>query len=97
MAFSGAEKNPTGYFATLSLPFTASYEEYKDLLQYAKDQEDRTTIPVITAAYDQSTGELTGAVTFRMYYLRNTDKEYVDFPETGIESGLPNIFYAGEE
>lgn len=93
MDFTGAEENPTGYYAALSLPYKADYEQFKNLIQYVSEQKDRTTIPLVSVSFDESTGFLNGAVTFRMYYLRNTGKDYEDFPETGIESGLTNIFY----
>lgn len=98
MAFTGAEDgaNPEGYFAALSLPYEADYNQFKTLLQYVSEQKDRTTAPNISVAYDQSTGLLNGAVTFRMFYLTNTGREYEDFPDTGIESGLTNIFHTGE-
>lgn len=96
MAFSGAEVNPIGYYSTISLPFEADYDEFKNLLKYTGDQKDRTTAPNVSAAYDQTSGLLKGAITFRMYYLTNTGKEYEDFPDTGIESGLSNIFHTGE-
>ncbi len=95
MNFSGArdgELDPVGCYAALSLPFSADYEQFKSLLNYTAEQKDRTTIPNVSVAYDQATGILRGSLTFRMYYLTNTGKVYEDFPATGIESGVSNIF-----
>lgn len=97
MNFSGAEKNPVGGFASISLPYSASYSELKTLFDYVKELEDRTTMPVLTVSFDQTTGELNGAVTYRMFYLKNTGKPYEEIPATGIESGLGDIFQTGEE
>ena len=94
--FSG-ENAPSGKYANLAMNYTASYDQYKDLLQYVKDFADRTTTPMISAAYDQSTGQLIGVMHYRMFYLTNTDKEYEDVPPTDMEIGLPNIFHTTEE
>ena len=98
MNFTGAPEaeNPVGCYATLSLPYVADYDQLKNLLSYTAEQKDRTTIPTVTAAFDTVTGLLKGSVTFRMYYLMNTGKAYEDFPATGIESGVDNIFLSGE-
>ena len=94
--FTGDTVNPVGYYSTVSLPYSASYEVLKNVIDYTKNFEDRTTIPTITAAYDQATGNLSGAISFKMFFLTNTDKEYQEIPETGIPSGLPNIFRTEE-
>lgn len=98
MTFTGSKdgSDPVGYFATLSLPFEADYDQFKTLLQYTAEQKDRTTAPNISVSFDEATGLLNGTVSFRMYYLKNTGKEYEDFPDTGIESGVSNIFHTGE-
>ncbi len=94
------DKTITGKYAALSLPYKATYAQLKSLLEYTADmKEDRTTIPNITIAFDSETGGLNGTITYRMYYLTNTDRAYEEFPETGIPAGLPDIFHtiASEE
>lgn len=86
--------NSLGCYDAISLPYTATYDQFKALLDYTAEQDDRTTIPVISAIYDSQTGNLKGALTFKMYYLTNTDKSYEEFPETGIPSGMTNIFHS---
>jgi len=88
---------PNGCYTDLSVAFGASYVQFKDLLQYVLDLKDRTTIPTIRVAYDDATGYLTGDMSYRMYYLTNTGKEYEEMPETGIEIGLPFIFHTRDE
>ena len=90
-AFSG-ENAPSGMYALLGVPYVATYAEFKDMLKYVTDFEDRTTTPSVTADFDQVTGLLTGTVNIKMFYLRGTDKEYEPVPPTGIESGVPDIF-----
>lgn len=91
-AFSNAENNPVGYYSSISLPFEATYDVFKTMVDYTKACKDRTTMPVVSANFDQATGNLSGAVTFRMFYLTNTDKAYEELPDTGIPSGVSNIF-----
>ena len=88
---------PDGCYADLSMAFGASYLQFKDLLQYVLELKDRTTIPSIRVAYDDTTGYLTGDVNYRMYYLTNTGKEYEEVPDTGVEIGLPYIFHTRDE
>ena len=93
MSFSGEDSNPVGMYASISVPYKGTYEQVKSLLEYiASQKEDRMTIPNITMSYDSETGNLAGSITYRMYYLKNTDRQYEEFPETGIPAGLPDIF-----
>lgn len=97
---SDGDKNLSGMFAALTLPYKGTYDQVKNLLDYVAEQkEDRTTIPNMTIAYDSETGGLRGSVTYRMYYLRNTDRKYEEFPDTEIPAGLSDIFHtvASEE
>lgn len=94
------DKNLSGMFAALSVPYKGTYNQVKSLLEYVADQkDDRTTIPNITISYDTETGGLQGSITYRMYYLRNTDRKYEEIPDTEIPAGLPDIFHtvASEE
>ena len=99
MVFTGAkegESNPIGYYASISLPYTATYEQVKTLLEYTADLDDRTTIPTINLSFDASTGNLNGSINYRMYYLRNTDREYEELPALDIPSGTLDIFHSEE-
>jgi hypothetical protein len=91
-AFSGDNKS-VGKYALLNLSYTCDYDQFKNLLAYVKEFPDRTTIPFINATYDQKSGKLKGAINYKMYYLTNTDKKYVDYDETGIPEGKAGIFY----
>lgn len=95
MNFTG-DNAPSGRYVALSFPFSATYSDFKTLLQYIASAKDRSTSPVVSAAFDESTGQLSGNVTYKLYYLTNTDKPYEDFPPTEIESGVENIFGTGD-
>lgn len=98
MNFTGQEGEaaPVGYFAALTLPYTADYEQLKTLLDYTANLKDRTTIPTISISFDSSTGGLSGSLTYRMYYLRNTDRVYEELPALDIPSGTEDIFHSAE-
>lgn len=93
MNFSG-DNAPSGRYDMLGVSFTATYEQFKELLKHVRDYPDRSTSPSISVDFDQHTGLLTGTVNYRMYYLTNTDKTYEEIPPTGIESGVDSIFGA---
>lgn len=99
MTIEGEEETQYAMYASVSLPYKATYEQVKQLLEYtAAMKEDRTVIPAMNITYDMETGNLMGSITYRMYYLRNTDRKYEQFPETGIEAGTPDIFHTiGED
>lgn len=94
-SFSGDDA-PTGKYANLTIQYSASYDQFKELLRYAAAFPDRTTLPSVTANFDQVTGLLKGTFNYKMYYLSNTDKAYEEFPPTEIPSGKAGIFYPGE-
>jgi Tfp pilus assembly protein PilO len=95
MNFSG-EGAPSGRSADLGIAYTCTYPQFKEMLKYVSEFPDRTTMPSVSAAFDQATGLITGNLVYKMYYLTNTEKEYEEFPETGIESGVTSIFYNGD-
>ncbi len=83
---------PVAYYNTLTMAYDASYDDLKDMVDYIHDFDDRMTIPSITAAYDTETGNISGIINVRMYYLTETEKEYEEIPDTGIDHGVNNIF-----
>lgn len=93
--FSG-ENAPVGKYAVLGISYNATYDSFKDFLKYVTEQEDRTTVPSISASFDQTTGILKGNLNYKMFYLTNTNKEYEEFPPTEIPAGKSGIFYPGD-
>lgn len=81
-----------GYYAELTINYSASYESFKNMITYINGIEDRMTIPSITGSYDSTTGELSGTITVNMYYLTNTGKEYEDPEINRVQDGVTDIF-----
>lgn len=87
---------PTGYYSALSMSYTASYDEYKQMLDYMSRLEDRMIAPTVSATYDRVVDMVSGSITVNMYYLTNTGKEYEVPVIHGIDKGVESIFGAGE-
>lgn len=87
---------PIAYYNTLTMSYNASYDDLKDMVEYIHAYDDRMTIPSVTASYDSETGNISGILTVRMYYLTDTYREYEEVPDTGIHHGVNNIF-GGEQ
>lgn len=86
---------PTGYYATLSMSYAATYDGLKNMIGFINSMEDRTTITAISSTYDQESDMLTGVMTINMYYLTDTGREYEE-PDVGYhEKGVESIFGAG--
>lgn len=87
---------PTGMYAAMSMNYVASYENYQQMVYYINSMKDRSTVPAISAAYDQTIDMVSGVMTVNMYYLTNTGKEY-EAPDPGFHTkGVESIFGAGD-
>jgi len=93
--FSG-DKAPTGKYDILTMAYNGDYDKFKNILQYVCDQKDRTILPSITAVYDETTGVLRGNISYKMFYLTGTGKEYEEIPDLEIQKGKAGIFYSGD-
>lgn len=93
--FSG-DKAPTGKYAVLTMTYNGDYDKFKEVLQYVCDRKDRTILPSISAVYDEKTGVLRGTMSYKMFYLTGTGKEYEEIPDLEIEKGKAGIFYSGD-
>lgn len=87
---------PKGYYASMSMSYSVTYDGFKNLLTYVGGLKDRMTVPSVSASYDPTTDMLNGSITVHMYYLQDTGKEYVTPVIPGIEKGVESIFGAGD-
>ncbi len=90
-----SENARVGYYDALSMNYEGTYEDVKGMAEYIAKLKDRMTVPAITMSFDTETGNLSGTFTVNMYYLTNTDKEYIAPSISGIGSGVPDIFKSG--
>lgn len=89
---AAASDGSVGYYAELTVNYSASYESFKDMITYINGLENRMTIPSVTGSYDSTTGEIAGTVTFDLYYLTNTGKEYIEPEINRVRDGVEDIF-----
>ena len=89
---AAAAATGVGYYTLANVTYEAAYDSYKDMIWYMSNLDDRTTIPVITSTSDPDSGLVSGSVTFRMYYLSGTGKEYKDPELEPQDTGVYNIF-----
>ena len=82
----------TGYYASIGVEYDATYEGLKDMLAYVNEYSDRMTITEFTSTVDSETGRLTGDMTFKMYVITNTGKDYVEPKFDMMLKGVQNIF-----
>lgn len=95
VAGSNGSTTPTGYYSTVDMTYTATYDNLKRMVEYVNAAADRTTVPDISATYDVSTDMISGMVSLKMYYLMNTDKEYEAPSGNGGPKGVDSIFGGG--
>ena len=81
-----------GYYTMANVSYEASYESFKEMVWYMAGLDDRTTIPMISSSSDPESGLVSGSVTFRMYYLTGTGKDYKDPELEPQDTGVDNIF-----
>ena len=91
-SFTG-ENPPIGKYDLLTITYNCDYNQFKELLRYIAKFPDRSTLPVVNAVSDPTTGGLKGTLNYKMYYLQNSGKEYEEFPPTDVPSGKEGIFY----
>jgi len=81
-----------GYKTSINISYSSTYDGLKKCIDHINDNKDRMNVANFTAAFDQTSGILSGTMTIDFYALSGTDKE---FEETLIESvpiGTDNIF-----
>lgn len=88
-------QQPQGYYDSLAISYEASYDSLKKWVLAVEQHTDRMTIPSVTAAYDEETGNLKGVITVNMYYLTGTGKEYQPPVIDGVRKGTSDIFRSG--
>lgn len=82
----------TGYSTSIVLTYQTSYEGLKKSIDFIHENDKKMNITGITAAFDNTTGNLTGTLTIMLYALDGMDKQEEEVKIPGIEIGVDNIF-----
>lgn len=80
------------YVVPMNLSYSASYQGLKDTITYTSNHQNRMVVDTVSAAYDSTTGQVTGSMTFNMYYVTGTDKVYEEPYVPHVQTGISNIF-----
>ena len=93
MDFAG-DNTPAGYYNILGVHFSSTYEQFKEMLKHIRDYPDRSTSPSVSVEYDQTSGYLSGTISYRMFYLTQTDSEFDSRTYDGsFAEGQPTQYY----
>ncbi len=80
------------YEVPLSFSIECTYNDFKGLVRYIYNLQDRENIRGVSLSYNTETGELSGNMTMSTYYLQGTDKVYSEPMIPGMEMGVDTIF-----
>lgn len=82
----------TGMKEDLNLDYSCSYSDFKRVIEYIQNYDQRLFITSINASYSPDTNQVTGTIVLSQYAILGTDREYTEPDLTSIETGVGNIF-----
>lgn len=85
------------YSSPISVSMVTTYNSIKDIITKIVTDQDRKSIESLTLAFDSETGDLTGDMSFSMYSMTGTGKEYVVPEVPGVRYGTNNIFNSADK
>lgn len=80
--------------ASIQIPVTLYYEEWKQFLDYIFAFQDKSTVPEITATYDAATGKVAATIVVTQYAVKGQGRQ-ADEPELMVPLGSENLFTSG--
>lgn len=81
-----------GYQMTMNLSYQTTYDGLKKGIDFINKNDNKMNISDITAAFDNTTGNLTGTMTIIKYALDGTGKTFENVIIDGVQLGTENIF-----
>lgn len=80
------------YEYPLGISIQCTYEDFKGLVKYIYNQQNRMSVEGVNIGYDATNNQLSGSMTLNTYYLLGTEKVYtpVNIPSTQL--GVDTIF-----
>lgn len=93
-AGTGASSEDTGvlYSTPVSMTFTSTYDQFKDLLDTVPKNEEKQSIESVSATYDTTTGNLMGTIVINKFLMTGTNQVYTPPDDTAVPKGTQNIF-----
>lgn len=80
------------YEVPLSFSIECTYNDFKGLVRYIYNLQERESIRGVSLNYSTETGALSGNMTMSTYYLQGTDKVYSEPVIPNMEMGVDTIF-----
>ena len=80
------------YEVPLSFSIECTYNDFKGLVRYIYNLQERESIRAVSLNYSTDTGALSGNMTMSTYYLQGTDKVYSEPVIPNMEMGVDTIF-----
>ncbi len=82
----------TGYTNSVSVSYQTTYEGLKKGLDYIRRHESRMNVTDLTAAFDHTTGNLTGTLSIRFYAVDGLGRPAQGVILPKVEVGTNNVF-----
>ena len=82
----------TGYKTSVTISYQATYEGLKKGIGYINRHENRMSISDLTAAFDHTTGNLTGSMTLMLFAVDGLGRNNREVVYPKIKYGTDNIF-----
>ena len=80
------------YELPLGISISCTYNDFKGLVRYIYNQQERQSIQSVSISYNSEEGMLSGNMTLNTYYLMGTDKEFSEPYIPAMEMGVDTIF-----
>lgn len=80
------------YEVPLSISIQCTYNDFKGLVRYIYNLQERKCIHSVSLGYNSENGMLSGSMNLSSYYLTGTDKTYSEPDISGVGLGVDTIF-----
>ena len=80
------------YEVPLSISIECTYDDFKGLIRYIYNLQERKSVHGISIGYNSENGMLSGSMNLSSYYLQGTDKIYGEPDISGVGLGVDTIF-----
>ena len=80
------------YEVPLGISIECTYDDFKGLVRYIYNQQERQSIQGVNISYNGDSGKLSGNMNLNTYYLLGTDKVYGEPYIPDMPMGVQTIF-----
>lgn len=84
-----------GNKTTLTLTYQATYDQFKDMINYINGYKYKFTIDSISMSYTAETDSVSGSLVLTQYAITGGDRKFNNVNITNVLNGTDNIFHSG--